>query len=283
MSAKILDGKALASKYREALIKEINSFVKKGLRPPCLAVVIVGDDPASHVYVKSKEKACASIGMSSRLIALPAQTTQEAISNVLHALAHDSDVDGILLQLPVPKHLDTAALIECIPAGKDVDGLTIESQGRLAKNQPGFLPCTPYGVMELLRSENIPLQGALAVVIGRSTLVGAPVTRLLEQSKATTISIASNTVEPHKLAAQADILIVAAGFRNLVGPHWIKPGAAVIDVGMHRAENGLCGDVDYAGVKEIAGWITPVPGGVGPMTIAMLLKNCWQAYQTRMG
>ena len=281
MSAKIIDGRLLAKNKRNILQKKIESHTQKGNRPPCLAVIIVGDDPASQIYVKGKEKACKSVGIDSRVFVKPANVSCEELIEVLQGLAKDVVVDGILLQLPLPKHLRAEELLEYIPASKDVDGLTLASQGMLAKNQECLLPCTPRGIMQLLSSENIPVKGALAAVIGRSVLVGSSVTRLLEHSKATTISIASCTRDAKTLTAQADIVIAAAGCCALVKSDWIKPGAVVIDVGIHRQGSVLCGDVDYTEVSKVAGWVTPVPGGVGPMTIAMLLENCWLAYLRR--
>ena len=280
MTARIIDGAKLAKAKRQELKSDISKIVATGKRPPCLAVVLVGDDPASHIYVSGKEKACKSVGIESRPIRLATDTSREKLKEYMLALALDKNVDGILLQLPLPKHLNAIEMIECIPASKDVDGLTVASQGLLVKNLPGFVPCTPMGIMELLQSTNIDLQGALAVVIGRSVLVGASITRLLEHAKATTISIASNTRDPAKLTSQADIVVAAAGVKQLIDTSWIKHGAVVIDVGIHRNASGLCGDVNFDDVKKVASWITPVPGGVGPMTITALLQNCFKAWTT---
>jgi methylenetetrahydrofolate dehydrogenase (NADP+)/methenyltetrahydrofolate cyclohydrolase len=240
--------------------------------PPGLATVLVGDDPASAIYVRNKRKQCIDAGMRDLHRHLSADITQEQAVAVIDELAADSEVTGILLQLPLPSHLAASALIERIPPGKDVDGLTVHSAGRLAMGRPGLRPCTPAGVMVLLDEIGANLEGAHAVVVGRSDLVGKPMAQMLLQRDATVTTCHSRTRDLAGVCREADVLVVAAGVPELVGAESVRPGATVIDVGIHRNGNGLCGDVG-ADVLDVAGALTPVPGGVGPMTIAMLLKN----------
>ena len=281
MSAKIIDGRAIAQEVRDSLKSKIHKIREDGKRPPCLAVILVGHDPASEVYVGHKKKACAAIGIESRAIELPEDTTQDELSKHLTDLNADDQVDGILLQLPLPKHLSADKAIDCIHPDKDVDGLTPVNQGLLVWRRPGLVSCTPAGVMELIKSTGVVLKGARAVVMGRSVLVGAPMATLLSNAGATVNCLNSRTVKGEELTREADILVVATGVHHLVKGDHVKPGALVIDVGMHRHEGALSGDVKFDEVKDVAGHITPVPGGVGPMTIAMLLSNCLQAYSKK--
>ena len=281
MSAKIIDGKAIAENVRESLKAKVENYVAKGHRPPKLAVVLVGDDPASQVYVGHKEKACAKVGIESVAHRIPKETKQEDLEALLVKLSDDKQIDGILLQLPLPKHLDSDAALDCIKVTKDVDGLSPLNQGMLAVKKPGLFSCTPLGCMELIRSTGEEISGKRAVVIGRSILVGTPVATMLTQANATVTLVHSRTQNPDAIAREADILVVAAGQLHLVDETWVKKGAIVIDVGMHRLDGKLQGDVQFEKVKEVAGYITKVPGGVGPMTIAMLLSNCLQAYETQ--
>ena len=233
------------------------------------------------MYVSHKEKGCAAVGVKSLAFRLPADTTQQTLNGKLKELAQEADVDGILLQLPLPGHLDEKVALDQIPAEKDVDGLSPTNQGLLVCRRPGLFSCTPLGCMELIRSTGTEISGKQAVVIGRSLLVGSPIATMLNHANATVTVVHSRTQQAEKVTAAADILVVAAGVHHMVKKDWIKPGAVVIDVGMHRIEGRLSGDVDFDGVKDVAGWITPVPGGVGPMTITMLLSNCLKANRLR--
>jgi methylenetetrahydrofolate dehydrogenase (NADP+)/methenyltetrahydrofolate cyclohydrolase len=273
----VIDGKAVAKRIRAETGAQVAA--QFAATPPGLATVLVGDDPASAVYVASKRRAVREAGMRDLHRALPASATQEEVAAVIDELAADRGCAGILLQLPVPKGLDAAALIECIPVAKDVDGLTTMSAGLLARGERGLRPCTPSGVIELLDAADVPIRGAHAVVVGRSELVGRPMAQLLLQRDATVTVAHSKTTALADVTRQADILIAAAGVRGLIGPEHVKPGATVIDVGIHRTDQGLAGDVRTADVDGIAGKITPVPGGVGPMTIAMLMVNTLRAAQ----
>ncbi|MFD2419800.1 bifunctional methylenetetrahydrofolate dehydrogenase/methenyltetrahydrofolate cyclohydrolase FolD [Amycolatopsis pigmentata] len=269
MNALVIDGRAVAAGVRARVAREVATLPT----PPGLATVLIGDDPASAIYVRNKRRQCAEAGMRDLHRHLPGEITQEAAAAVVDELASDPQVTGILLQLPLPPHLDAAALIERIPPEKDVDGLTERSTGRLALGRPGLRPCTPEGVMVLLDEIGAVLEGAHTVVVGRSNLVGKPMAQLLLQRNATVTVCHSRTRDLAAVCRTADVLVVAAGVPRLIGEDAVKPGAIVLDVGIHRTENGLCGDVDTDTVREIAGVVTPVPGGVGPMTIAMLLQN----------
>jgi methylenetetrahydrofolate dehydrogenase (NADP+)/methenyltetrahydrofolate cyclohydrolase len=284
MTAHIIDGKVIAQNIKNELKQKITAIHASGKRPPCLAVMLVGNDPASEVYVGHKKKACAEVGIESRSVSLPADINQETLCEHLRKLSADPNVDGILVQLPLPKHLKSDEAIDLISPEKDVDGLTPYSQGLLNWKRPGLTSCTPLGIMELINSTGVDLKGKRAVVIGRSVLVGLPVAVLLGNEGATVTSINSKTVKPEEICRGADILVVAAGVKQMVKGDWIKPGALVIDVGIHRDGEGkkLVGDVVYEDALKKAGWITPVPGGVGPMTIASLLSNCMTAYERRM-
>ena len=274
--AAIIDGKAIAARVREEVRARVAALRTRGTVPG-LATVLVGDDPASAVYVRSKEKACRDVGMASFGYALPATTSQEELLGLVAELNGRADVHGILVQLPLPKHLDANAVIELLAPAKDVDGLHPISQGHLLAGVPGLRPCTPLGVMRLLDEAGVDPKGRRAVVVGRSLLVGKPVALLLLERHATVTICHTRTRDLPDEVARAEILVVAAGVPGAIAGEWVRPGAAVIDVGVHRTERGLVGDVDFAGARQRASAITPVPGGVGPMTIAMLLANTVQA------
>jgi methylenetetrahydrofolate dehydrogenase (NADP+)/methenyltetrahydrofolate cyclohydrolase len=280
MTAKIIDGTAIGKKVRENVRQKVAIRVERGFRAPHLAVILVGDDPASHVYVGHKEKACHQVGIKSSTFRLPASTKQEDVLRLIADLNTSKDVDGILPQLPMPSQIDRRTLIEAIDPKKDVDGLSYVNQGMLNWNVPALYPCTAAGVLQILKEEEIQISGKRAVVIGRSLLVGLPALLLLTHAGATTTCIHSKTVNPESICREADILVAAAGVKHLVRDHWVKPGAVVVDVGIHRTEEGrLTGDVEFEGVSKIASHITPVPGGVGPLTIAMLMQNCLFAFE----
>jgi methylenetetrahydrofolate dehydrogenase (NADP+)/methenyltetrahydrofolate cyclohydrolase len=284
MAAAIIDGKAVAADVRSRVADEVREFTAANDgRVPGLATVLVGDDPASHVYVGNKRKQTEEVGMRSIHHGLDAGTPQDDLLELLAELNADEGVDGILVQLPLPDGIDQDAVIASIDPTKDVDGLTAGSAGLLAQGRPGLVPCTPQGVMELLRVAGVEVQGAEAVVIGRSILVGRPMVSLLLNANATVTVCHSRTRDLAEECRRADILVAAVGSPRLVQADWIKPGAAVIDVGMNRTDDGLAGDVDFEAAKEVAGAITPVPGGVGPMTIAMLLSNTLRAASAREG
>jgi methylenetetrahydrofolate dehydrogenase (NADP+)/methenyltetrahydrofolate cyclohydrolase len=273
VSATIIDGKAIAAQVRAETRQEIESWIAAGEQRPGLATVLVGDDPASAVYVANKQRACAEVGIEGFAHDLPAATAQEDVITLLRELNADDRVSGILLQLPTPAHIDGSQLTTLIDAAKDVDGLTPVSTGLLAKGLPGLRPCTPAACIELLRRHSVEMAGAEAVVLGRSDLVGRPVAALLLAENATVTICHSRTRDLPEVCRRADILISAVGRPQMVRGDWIKPGATVIDVGINRTDSGLVGDVDFAAAVEVAGQITPVPGGVGPMTIAMLMRN----------
>ncbi|HWE08838.1 MAG TPA: bifunctional methylenetetrahydrofolate dehydrogenase/methenyltetrahydrofolate cyclohydrolase FolD [Solirubrobacteraceae bacterium] len=273
MAATMIDGKAIAQQVRTEVHDAIEAWVADGGRRPGLATVLVGDDPASAVYVGGKQRACAEVGIVGFAHELPANTSEPEVVALLHELNADDRVSGILLQLPTPDHIDGSHLTTLLDPAKDVDGLTPVSAGLLAKGLPGLRPCTPAGVIELLRRYDVVMEGAEAVVVGRSDLVGKPVAALLLAENATVTTCHSRTRDLPGVCRRADILIAAVGRPGMIRGDWIKPGATVIDVGINRTESGLVGDVDFAAAAEIAGRITPVPGGVGPMTIAMLLGN----------
>lgn len=279
MTAHIIDGKALAARLREQLRTDVENFKESTGRPIGLATVLVGDDPASEVYVGSKRKLSQQAGIEDHHRRLPKDATQEQVAQALDELATDPAVSGILLQLPLPAHLDAKALIDRIPWDKDVDGLTTTSAGRLARNIDGLRPCTPLGVISLLEDEGVQLQGTNAVVVGRSDLVGKPLAQLLLQKNATVTVAHSKTKDLAAITHQAHVVIAAAGVPHLIGAEHISPGTVVIDVGIHRSQDGLIGDVDFNAVSRTATKITPVPGGVGPMTIAELLRNTLKAAQ----
>jgi methylenetetrahydrofolate dehydrogenase (NADP+)/methenyltetrahydrofolate cyclohydrolase len=270
MTARIIDGRAVAASLRETLAARVAALPYT----PGLAVVLVGDDPASAVYVRSKDRAAAGVGIAVRTLRLPAATRQGDLLTVLAGLNNDPDIDGILVQLPLPAHLDAAAVIRAIDPAKDVDGLTPTNAGLLASGQPHLVPCTPMGVMKLLEAADVTLRGARAVVLGRSVLVGRPVAALLTAADATVTLAHSRTRDLAAECRRAEILVAAVGRPEMVQGDWVADGAAVIDVGINRLADGrLVGDVAYEPCAAVAGAITPVPGGVGPMTIACLLEN----------
>lgn len=269
----MIDGAAIAAQVREEVAERVRRFRERTETVPGLATVLVGDDPASGVYVGRKRRLAEQVGIADIHRHLPNEATAAQIARELDALAEDPGVAGILLQLPLPHRLSAASLIDRIPPAKDVDGLTTLSAGRLARGEPGLRPCTPSGVMRLLLESNVELTGARAVVVGRSELVGRPMAQLLLERDATVVVAHSRTRDLAALTSEADILIAAAGVPGLIGANHVKSGAVVIDVGIHRTNDGLIGDVRFDEVTDIASAITPVPGGVGPMTIAMLLNN----------
>ena len=290
MSAQIIDGKQIAAQVRARVAEQVKAFVERHGRPPGLATVLVGDDPASGVYVGGKQRACAEVGMTPLDVRLPADASFDQVAGRLRELADEKAVSGILLQLPVPQHLDGPTLTNMIPSEKDVDGLTPVSTGLLSLGLPGLRPCTPAGVMELLAGTGVELEGAEAVVVGRSNLFGKPMAQLLLERNATVTICHSRTRDLQAVCARADVLIAAVGRPRLIGEGFVKPGAVVIDVGMNRLtpeqagnKSGLVGDVDFAAVSEVASAITPVPGGVGPMTIAFLLENTLKAAREQVG
>lgn len=282
MPARIIDGKAVAAEVRRRVAAEVAAFKAETGRVPTLATVLVGEDPASQIYVRNKHQACAEAGMESVHHGLPASTTQNELLELVGQLGLHDEVHGILVQLPLPDGLDADSVVSAIDARKDVDGLTPANAGLLAHGMPGLVPCTPAGVMELLRHEAADLEGAEAVVVGRSKLVGVPLARLLLAANATVTVCHSRTRDLAAVCRRADVLIAAVGVPRLLGADAVKPGAIVIDVGMNRTEDGLCGDVDFAAASELAAAITPVPGGVGPMTIAMLLSNTLEAARSQV-
>ena len=271
--AMIIDGKAIAAQIRAEVAEEVAALKEKGITTG-LAVILVGEDPASCTYVRNKQKACQEAGIYAEQIDLPADTTQEQLLAVVEELNARGDIHGILCQLPLPRHLDDKAVIAAISPAKDVDAFHAESVGHIMIGDGGFLPCTPAGVMELLSRSNISVEGKSCVVIGRSNIVGKPMAMLLLHANGTVTVCHSRTKDLAAVCREADILVAAIGKAKFVTADMVKQGATVIDVGINRDENGkLCGDVDFAAVEPVAGAITPVPGGVGPMTIAMLLKN----------
>lgn len=277
MTARVIDGVKLAATIREEVAQRAAKLTAAGIKPG-LAVILVGSDPASQVYVRNKVAACEKAGLHSVLEQYAAEMTQEALLERVRALNADSSVHGILVQLPLPAHIDSHLVIETIAAQKDVDGFHVSNAGLLMTGKPLFRPCTPYGVMKMLEAEHVPLKGAVAVVIGASNIVGKPMAMLLQSAGATVTICNSKTKDLSWHTRHADILVVATGKPKMINASMVKQGAIVIDVGINRGADGkLCGDVDFDSVKEVAGAITPVPGGVGPMTIAMLLVNTIEA------
>jgi methylenetetrahydrofolate dehydrogenase (NADP+) / methenyltetrahydrofolate cyclohydrolase len=273
MTAHLIDGNALSRQLRTDVANRVTALKAKGVTPG-LAVILVGENAASKVYVRNKVKACEDTGMHSVLETWPADMTEAALLARVDALNNDPAIHGILVQLPLPEHIDAQKVIEAIAPTKDVDGFHIASAGALMTGLPGFWPCTPYGCMKMLESIGCDLKGKHAVVIGRSNIVGKPMALMLLQKNATVTICHSNTRNLKEMTLQADVIVAAVGKRNIVTADMVKPGAVVLDVGMNRNDEGkLCGDVDFDGVKEVAGYITPVPGGVGPMTITMLMVN----------
>jgi methylenetetrahydrofolate dehydrogenase (NADP+)/methenyltetrahydrofolate cyclohydrolase len=279
VTARIIDGRARAASLRAVLAERVADLP----RPPGLAVVLVGDDPASAVYVRAKGKATEAAGMRGFEHRLPAETTQDELLALVARLNADPAVDGILVQLPLPAHIDASAIITAIDPDKDVDGFHPVNAGRLATGLPGFVPCTPLGCLMLIREVHEHLAGLEAVVVGRSNIVGKPIAQLLLAESCTVTVTHSRTRDTFAHVRQADIVVAAVGMAGLITGEWIKPGATVIDVGINRTDKGLVGDVDFASASEVAGAITPVPGGVGPMTIACLIRNTYVSASRRDG
>jgi len=280
---KIIDGKALSAAVKEEVKAQVPELVAKYGRKPCLCVIIVGENPASQVYVRNKVKAAAYTGMGSELIELPADISEEALLAKIRELNGNPAVDGILVQLPLPKHIDEEKVIDTIAREKDVDGFHPGNVANLWLGKDCIVPCTPAGVMRMLDTIGVELKGKNAVVVGRSNIVGKPMAKLLLDRHATVTIAHSRTADLGAVTRQADVLVLAVGKAGLVTGDMVKPGAVLIDVGMNRnAEGKLCGDADYASCEPVAGWITPVPGGVGPMTIAMLMKNTIACFLSRM-
>lgn len=275
--AQIIDGKALSKEIRLELTEEVAQMKEEQGIVPGLAVVLVGEDPASTVYVRNKEKACGEVGMYSEVYRLPKETSEEDVLLLISKLNEDSKIHGILVQLPVPNHIDESKVLNNIDPKKDVDGFHPVNVGKLFSGEDAFVPCTPLGVMEMLHRNNVEIKGKEAVIIGRSNIVGKPMAALLLQEHATVTICHSRTADLKAHAKNADILVVATGRANMVTGDMVKPGATVIDVGINRVDDVLVGDVNFEEAKEVAGLITPVPGGVGPMTITMLLKNTLKA------
>ncbi|MBK0393203.1 bifunctional methylenetetrahydrofolate dehydrogenase/methenyltetrahydrofolate cyclohydrolase FolD [Ramlibacter algicola] len=277
MTAQLIDGNALARKVRDEVAGRTQALKARGIQPS-LAILLVGDDPASKVYTSHKAKDSTETGLKATLESYPADLPEDRLLARIRELNADASVHGILVQLPLPKHMDASKVIETISPAKDVDGFHVASAGALVTGQPGFWPCTPYGCMKMLESIGYDLRGKHAVVIGRSNIVGKPMALMLLQKNATVTICHSATRDLKAMTLQADVVVAAVGKRNVLTADMVKPGAVVIDVGMNRNDAGkLCGDVDFDGVREVAGWITPVPGGVGPMTRAMLLVNTLEA------
>ncbi len=282
MTAQLIDGKALSAKVRAELKREVEALAAKHGRPPGIAVVRVGEDPASKVYVTSKEKTAKELGFGSWHHHLDASVTQAELMALVRQLNADGAVDGILVQLPLPKHLDSTAVLEAIDPSKDVDGFHALNAGHLFQGRPTLVACTPFGVMRMLEEIGCQVAGKNCVVIGRSNIVGRPMAMLLLNASAT-VTVCHSKSDVEAEVRRADVVVAAVGVAKLVKGEWIKPGAVVIDVGMNRTPEGkLCGDVDFESAKERAGWITPVPGGVGPMTIAMLMANTVTAARARL-
>ena len=277
MPATILDGKQLAQQIRSELAEEVVEFIQNNAAVPCLAAVLVGDDPASEVYVRNKRKACEAVGIESQFHRLNADVPADELLRLIAKLNKDNEVHGILVQLPLPKQIDPARVLLAVSPAKDVDAFHPENVGRLVQGRPRFLPCTPYGVQQLLVRNDIEVAGRHVVIVGRSDIVGRPLSIMLSQrgpgGDATVTLCHSRTRDLAAITRQADILIAAIGQPKFITADMIRPGAAVIDVGINRTDEGLVGDVDFEAAREVAGAITPVPGGVGPLTIAMLLRN----------
>jgi methylenetetrahydrofolate dehydrogenase (NADP+)/methenyltetrahydrofolate cyclohydrolase len=282
VTARILDGKALALEIQKEIGEEVSEFVEKHNVVPCLAAVLVGEDPASQVYVRNKQRACERVGIDSQLHRLADDAPQQELLDLLDQLNSDPSVHGILVQLPLPRHMDATLVLDRVPALKDVDAFHPENVGLLSQGRPRYLPCTPHGVQQILHRCNIEVAGQHVVILGRSEIVGKPLALMLAQKDSTcgpnaanaTVTVChSRTQNLAEITQQADILIAAIGQAKFVTAEMVRPGATIIDVGVNRTDQGLCGDVDFESVKEVAGAITPVPGGVGPMTITMLLHN----------
>lgn len=282
MSAKILDGKAIAAELRASIKTEVDQLISQGKQRPGLAVILVGENPASQVYVRNKKNACKEAGFNDFAYDIPATTSQTDLLSLIDELNARDDVHGILVQLPLPDHIDPETVIERITPSKDVDGFHPYNVGRLATRMTKLAPCTPHGVMTMLSKTGIELRGLNAVVVGASNIVGVPMALELLNARATVTVCHSATKDLPKVVSEADLVVVGVGIPEMVKGEWIKPGAIVIDVGINRMEDGsLCGDVEFAASQERASWITPVPGGVGPMTIATLLENTLQVAKSQ--
>ncbi len=280
MSAKLLDGKYLAQKIRAEISDKIKQLKSKNLPTPCLAVILIGEDPASQIYVHNKKNACKKVGIKTIDYDLKTNTSEETLLQIIDKLNADSSVHGILVQLPLPKHIDTNKVIDRIKIEKDVDGFHPENIGRLIQKRPLLRPCTPFGIMTLLQCNGIDVEGMDAVIVGASNITGRPLAMEMLAARATVTNCHSKTRDLESHIRRADLLAVAIGKTNIVKAEWIKPGAIVIDIGINRLENGrIIGDIDYKAAAERASWITPVPGGVGPMTVTMLLKNTVNALE----
>ena len=279
--AQIIDGKQISAQIKEELREEAAAYKARGIEA-ALAVIQVGEDPASSIYVRNKKKACAYVGVRSESYELPRETSQEALLALIEELNGRADIQGILVQLPLPSHIDEDAVIRAIAPEKDVDGFHPESVGRMCIGEQGYLPCTPAGIIQLLKRSGVSIEGKECVVVGRSNIVGNPMALLMLRENATVTITHSRTKDLQEVCRRADILIVAIGKPRFITKEYVKEGAVVIDVGIHRDENNkMCGDVDFADVEPVAGAITPVPGGVGPMTIAMLMNNCLEVIRNR--
>lgn len=291
VSARLLDGKAIAQEIKAELAESVIEFIENNGTVPTLAAILVGEDPASEVYVRNKRKACERVGVESQLHRLPRETNQEQLLEVIARLNKSHEVHGILVQLPLPKHIDTARVLDAVSPWKDVDAFHAENVGRIAQGRPRFLPCTPHGIQQLLHRSELPVRGKHVVIVGRSDIVGKPLAIMLMQrdsplgpsaANATVTVCHSRTRNLAELTRQADVLVVAVGQAGLVTPEMVRPGSVVVDVGMNRMAERLVGDVDFEGVREVAGHITPVPGGVGPLTVAMLLRNTLSAAELQV-
>jgi len=280
-TAVVADGKAIADDIRSQIADEVKSLVEAGHRPPHLTVVLVGEDPASLSYIKGKQRACTRVGFTSSEEHLATDTDMKTLLDLIHRLNEDDGIDGILVQLPLPKGLSADAVALAIDPAKDVDGLHPVNAGKLMAGQPGLYACTPLGIMEVLDRHKVALKGAQAVVIGRSNIVGKPISMLLQQRHATVTMCHSRTRDIAALCREADVVVAATGVARMVKADWIRPGAAVIDVGVSVIDGKLVGDIDLEEVSKVAGLVTPPRGGVGPLTITMLLKNTLQAYRDR--
>jgi len=287
VSATILDGKVLSQEIRAEIAKQVAAMKASGGPTPCLAAVLVGDDPASQVYVRNKEKACEKAGMGSIMHRLPADTTTDQLLDLVAQLNADASIHGILIQLPLPKQIDETRVLDAVNPLKDVDAFHPENVGRIVQGRPRFLPCTPHGIQQLLLRNRIPIAGQNVTVVGRSEIVGKPMAIMFMQrgegGHATVTVCHSRTKDLPAVTRQADILVVAIGKAKFLTADMVKPGAVVVDVGINRTDDGLVGDVDFEAVKEVAGQITPVPGGVGPLTITMLLHNTLAAARLQSG
>ncbi len=278
----ILDGKALSKKINDQLKEEVGALIEKTNIIPRMAIVLVGENHASDVYVRNKVRAANHVGIDAKVIKLDSEVTQDQVNEIIDELNNDKSVHGIIVQLPLPRHLNEFEIINRIADYKDIDGFHLLNKGRLFTGNPSFVPATPYGIIEILDHYGIETLGKLAVVVGRSNIVGKPAASLLLNKDATVVISHSHTKNLKALTVQADILVVAVGKAKLITADMVKPGAVVIDVGINRDGNKICGDVDFEAVKEVASYITPVPGGVGPMTIAMLIKNTVEGYKKQI-